>query len=326
MNAQELSILPLLRENNRCLFRGSTIFLDQSEDLLQDSIIGNFRYFISSSVEKTSLSLEIGASYNPILPKSAGYNVRIVDHVDQLSLRSKYSQFSEEIKNGIEEVDYVWTEGPLSALAQDQVFSFVIASHVIEHFVDFLGFIQDCELFLHQEGQLILIVPDKRFCFDYFQPLSDVAKVLADHFRRSSRHSFETHYRQTMHAVAELQSGKIHFWGQEKIRSLSFLTGDPEAIYRQALENVTADEYRDGHNNFFTPASFLSLIEELRYLRLIGLRVDTITRSRGCEFLVIMKKDESDRPTLDEFLSRKRALLMHTMVEEKERLTFSPIS
>ena len=176
-----------------------------------------------------------------------------------------------------------------------------------------------------------MIVPDKRFCFDYFQPASDVAKILGDHFfRPSSRHSFETHYRTTMHVVAELKSGITLAWGQENVTSFEFLkpgplVGDPKKIYDYAFEVVRSADYKDNHNNFFTPATFLIIIEELRYLGLINFQVDTVTRPRGCEFLVIMRRARLGPPPLTKFLEKKKMLLMQAMREEKERLDFGPI-
>ncbi|MEX0670552.1 MAG: hypothetical protein WD060_08870 [Pirellulales bacterium] len=55
-----------------------------------------------------------------------------------------------------------------------------------------MGFLQDCSQLLWPNGRVLAIVPDKRLCFDYFQPLSDVATVIKNHRTAADRHSFES--------------------------------------------------------------------------------------------------------------------------------------
>src|SRR2546423_3695828 len=66
-------------------------FLLPSEDARQDASIGDFRPYIAKIVGKDRIALEIGPSFNPVLPKSAGYGVTVVDHMDQSGLVEKYT-------------------------------------------------------------------------------------------------------------------------------------------------------------------------------------------------------------------------------------------
>ena len=64
----------------------------------------------------------------------------------------------------IEDVDHVWTGGSLvTAIGLPRHFEFLIASHVVEHSVDPIGFFQDCEALLGDTGRISLVIPDKRF-------------------------------------------------------------------------------------------------------------------------------------------------------------------
>ena len=38
-------------------------------------------------IDKEGAGIEIGPSHNPIAPKSLGYNVEIIDHLDQIIMR-----------------------------------------------------------------------------------------------------------------------------------------------------------------------------------------------------------------------------------------------
>jgi predicted SAM-dependent methyltransferase len=74
-------------------------------------------------------------------------------------------------------------------------FDGVIASHVIEHFPDLLGFFLAAERMLKPDGILSLVVPDKRFCFDYFQSVSLTGDVHDAHSEQRSRHTRKTAFK-----------------------------------------------------------------------------------------------------------------------------------
>ncbi len=58
-------------------------------------------------INKSGFGLEIGPSHNPIAPKSAGFNVEIIDHLSKEALLKKYTGHGVNLNN-IEEVDFVW--------------------------------------------------------------------------------------------------------------------------------------------------------------------------------------------------------------------------
>jgi hypothetical protein len=82
-------------------------------------------------VEKSEKGLEIGPSYNPVAPKSGGWNVEIVDHLDATEPRCKYAAWNVDTST-IEEVDHViGVDGFFSAMGRASEYGFIIASHVI---------------------------------------------------------------------------------------------------------------------------------------------------------------------------------------------------
>jgi SAM-dependent methyltransferase len=131
-------------------------------------------------LDKTGLGLEIGPSHNPIAPKKKGFNVHILDHVSRAELRNKYQGHGVNLDN-IEEVDFVWHGEPLQRLiGQIGCYDWIIASHVIEHVPDFISYLQQCEELLKPYGILSLVIPDKRYCFDYFSSSSSTGNMLAN--------------------------------------------------------------------------------------------------------------------------------------------------
>ena len=95
---------------------------------------------------------------------------------DAATLREKYAVHGVDV-DAIEDVDVVWSGGPLAPPLQHLApFDYIIASHVIEHLPDPLGFLTDCESLLKPSGVLSLVVPDSRYCFDCLRPLTSIGQ------------------------------------------------------------------------------------------------------------------------------------------------------
>jgi hypothetical protein len=145
----------------------------------------NRLFGISSREEKVfrnlnnkGLGLEIGPSHNPMAPKKKGFNVHILDHASTSELRTKYQGHGVNLDN-IEEVDFVWHGEVFQELiGKTGCYDWIIASHVIEHTPNLISFLQQCEVLLKADGILSLVIPDKRYCFDYFSTTSTTGHVL----------------------------------------------------------------------------------------------------------------------------------------------------
>jgi SAM-dependent methyltransferase len=130
------------------------------------------------ALNKKGAGLEIGPSHHPIAPKSRGFNVHILDHASAEELRAKYKGHGVNLDN-VENVDFVWSGQSLPDLiGRTACYDWIIASHVIEHVPDLGSFLQQCEALLKTDGVLSLVIPDKRYCFDYFSPPSTTGSVL----------------------------------------------------------------------------------------------------------------------------------------------------
>lgn len=126
---------------------------------------------ILRDLDRSGLGLEIGPSHNPVAPRRLGFRVRTVDHLDRPGLVAKYTGHGVDT-DAIEEVDHVWRGEPLSELVgAPGGFDWIIASHVIEHVPDLVGFLRECERLLNAGGTLSLAIPDKRYCFDHLRPI-----------------------------------------------------------------------------------------------------------------------------------------------------------
>jgi hypothetical protein len=161
-------------------------------------------------------------------------------------------------------------------------FDAFVGSHVIEHTPDFIGFLDAAEILLSSRGIVILAIPDKRYCFDYFRPLTMTGEVLAANASRRSRHTRRIVFDHTAYVVGNGGSGA---WGQGPVSEMKFFHTLDEA--GQAFATVgenPSDPYVDMHAWQFTPASFELLLLELARLGKTDWQIQRATPALGCEF------------------------------------------
>ncbi len=237
-------------------------------------------------VDRNGLGLEIGPSHNPLTSKKSGYNVKILDHATREELIAKYRTHGVNLDN-IEDVDYVWHGERISELIGSETkFDWVIASHVIEHTTDLVLFLQEISKTLQPNGIISLVIPDKRYCFDYFRPISTTGDVLQAHIEQRTNHAPGVVF--DHHAYAAKLEGNIA-WGQNSEGCISLVHTLPEAILQYEIARKSAN-YIDVHQWRFTPSSFSLLILELSELGLINLTVAHAFNTSGCEFFVTLKR------------------------------------
>jgi len=256
-------------------------------------------------VNREGFGLEIGPSINPVAPKKKGFNIEIIDHATAEELRKKYQNHADRISN-IEEVDYVWQGEPLTELIGGQnIYDFIIASHVIEHVPDFVSFLIQCEMLLKPSGVLSLIVPDKRYCFDYFRWPSSTGDVLQAYTDKRTRPTPGAVFDYFSNAVR--MSG-AHIWGPEtEAGSFSYIHTVERAnqLWKAAQ---TSQEYIDIHNWCFTPFSFKLILHDLNSLALTQLNEKCSFATTGCEFYVTLARSVVSKPEMDRLQLAKQAM------------------
>jgi SAM-dependent methyltransferase len=135
----------------------------------------------------TETILEIGPLFRPFFLKSEA-DVIYVDHADTEALRAKYKDDPKFDKSSIVDIDAVWGAKTLAeCVGIDRKFDCVIASHVIEHVPDLLAWLKEIESVLAADGEIRLVVPDKRFTFDYTRRLTELPEVLDAYLRQTRR-------------------------------------------------------------------------------------------------------------------------------------------
>jgi hypothetical protein len=281
------------------------------------------------SIDRSAAIIEIGPSFNPVAPKADGWNATVVDHATRAELISKYTGHDVDLTR-IEEVDYVWTNGPLiDAIPQrlHGTFDALIASHVIEHATDFIGFLDAAEALLSPNGTVLLAVPDKRYCFDYFRPATTTGQVLYAHASGRSRHTRRIIFDQFAYMVRDKHiNGWGGAWGQMPVGELEFFhTLDmAKSEFAKSSEDPSSP-YIDMHAWQFTPASFELIMFELALLGETDWKIQRISPAIVCEFFVGLcrggKAEAAALPATSQN-ARRLDLLKRALLDTTEQIGF----
>jgi SAM-dependent methyltransferase len=276
------------------------------------------------AVSKSSRIIEIGPCFDPIAPKSKGWNSASIDHLTREGLAAKYETHPGIDVSLIEPVDFVWTGGMLSdAVPPEQhgQFDVFLASHVIEHTPDLIAFLDAAQTLLKQDGVVILAVPDKRFCFDYFQPPTTTGQVLQASARHRTQHSGERAFDHFAYAVTD---GGSEAWGQRPSQGLRLIHRLEDAAQEYSgYEN--SPHYRDLHAWHFVPSSFELLLLELGRLGETDWQVERVKATAGWEFFAWLRRGAGARigSMSAEELDRQRvALLKRSLLETQAQIDY----
>lgn len=262
----------------------------------------SFRDHIRSIAIGRRRILEIGPSYNPILPKRDGFPVETLDHAERTKIVEKYKAFGVDATH-MEEVDHVTTDiGSLRNSAAP--FDMIVASHVIEHSPSLIDFLNDCDSLLTSDGVLALLVPDKRNTFDIFRPLtSPGAAIDAQHEQRRLHIGALFDH----HAYFALNSGQMA-WAASGERSFS--CPHTPSLSRSKLEEPLSGLYADAHAWVFVPSSFRFIVSQLRAAGFIRSGIVESHPTIGYEFFAMLSRQApvDDTPTPEALASIQREL------------------
>jgi SAM-dependent methyltransferase len=223
---------------------------------------GHFLRFINDFPSDSILEIGPGAT-----PRMRGDKVKFADVKSRRELQQRYRN-DPAYESIPEKINYVLEGGNLRAIPEK--FDIVFSSHVIEHTLDLIEHINSVEAILRNNGLYFLMIPDKRFTFDRFKPVTIVEDALWQHFQNQGRASMRpillekcrrAHNDPARHWRGD--HGAMAYTKQDVLETI-------ENFERAADDYVNITGY---HSWFFTSDSFVCLMNSLLDLDLISLRV-----------------------------------------------------
>ena len=211
------------------------------------------QHFISS-IPKDNKLLEIGPFYNPVCK---GIKVKYFDIIDQDTLKKRASLIDENIEiNNIPFIDYVSSKGDLSIIKEN--FDIVISCHCIEHQLDLIDHLQKISNLLTKNGKYYIIIPDKRYCFDYYNNTSTIAEVINSNNIVQVKHSLKS--------VIEHRSLTTHNNPKKHWLGIHGNINNNTHRIKNAINEFLDNDYVDVHSWYFTPTSFSKILNQLNEL------------------------------------------------------------
>ncbi|MDX2101633.1 MAG: methyltransferase domain-containing protein [Alphaproteobacteria bacterium] len=240
----------------------------------------------------TAAVLEIGALNRPL---AVGATVRYADHLDTAGLQHKYRDDPVVDCQRIVPVSYVLDGRPLSEIVGEARFDAIVASHVIEHVPDVIGWLAELHAILRPGGRVFLYIPDGRYCFDYQRPLTTAGQLLDAHRQQRKRPSpgaVLDGLGLMTHAAAN------NLWRAGAVRVAAGVTGEPSHgpldTAWPMVRLADAGEYVDVHCHVFSPSSFITALAALIQGDLVGFGVVDFaeTAPGDLEFLVVLERSD----------------------------------
>jgi hypothetical protein len=193
-------------------------------------------------------------------------------------------------------VDAVWGENTLKQALAEAVggviaLDYIVASHVIEHVPDLIGWLREIEECLNcQGGSLRLAIPDKRYTFDFLRVESSLVGVLDAHVRQRRVPSSACVLDFALNMVTV--DCRAAWNGNIDVSKLAhgYTQAQAIALAKDAEDN---NAYHDVHCWVFTPRSFVELMLDLSRRDLIGFSCAQLipTAREEFEFFVHLSPD-----------------------------------
>lgn len=255
------------------------------------------REFLLKALNVESLKgLEIGPLNNPLVRTDdvqEGGEIFYLDHLPTYKLQEKYQNDLSIDVNQIVPVDFVCIDGDIVAATAGNLFDYVVASHVIEHVPNLLRFLTDIQKILKPGGHCLLMIPDKRFTFDFNRPLTTFGTVLENFMANIELPRVSAVYDQA--AMAINANGHNLWHGIVKAEDSNLL--DSESIAWKAAHRVHKESYyHDVHVNIFTPESFFEILKKAVIHEVMFYEVEQFidTQIGQIEFMVQLQKPEDE--------------------------------
>jgi hypothetical protein len=251
--------------------------------------------------------VEFGACCFPVIkPDVPG--IRYVDHASTEELRDKYRNDPIMRADDLVNVNYVWKGESLKSLIGDFApVDYVIASHVLEHVPNLVGWLQEMHSILKPGGLVVLAVPDKRFCFDYFRELTGpehlIEASLEAYCRPSSRMVFD-YYAKSVRWKDDISWCT---WGPFPAESELVNMHTLREAMQQARLAKEQGVYIDVHCWVFTPRSFLENMKFLMDFNLLPYKIVDFFDTDYNEFIVCFEAMPA-HPTAKEIAAQKNSV------------------
>lgn len=238
------------------------------------------------------LGLEIAPYFNPFID-AENYSVFYVDCIDNDEIQSKAATNPGAKGTKIPRIDAVWVPGkPLKECVGGRKFGYALASHVMEHVPNPLGWLCEIVDCLDDNGVLALLLPDRRGSMDFYRCETTFGEVVGWSIEKPVRPTPT----QVMDFLSQsfLDTGNLDFMKQMPAFENAPRTYSDKDAINFARWVKEEEKYLDAHVSVWTPDSFKEVFERIIALDLLPVVLNGPYRRlpgfHAFEFLVLLQK------------------------------------
>lgn len=285
-----------------------------------------FREYLKQKFQDEEI-IEFGPLNRPLFNKKENKKISYADIRSTEEIKKLYRDNDYLKKTGISvdidsivDIDYKIEDNYLKTF-KNKKFDVAYLSHVIEHMPDIIKFFIEIKEILKEEGRLVIIYPDKRYCFDHFRNSVSFRDAYATYkygIKENARIAFDFSYN-VVH-----ENDAAFFWqGTDLINVISKNNiEDAEKYYKDTISgNITND---DVHFWPFSDIDFLKFIYEMKRANLLEYDVEEFypTQDNTQEFMIILKKTSDNDCTnilnlINKYNTQKKEYDYRKKIEEK---------
>jgi hypothetical protein len=236
------------------------------------------RYISPASTQ----GLEIGALDLPFVTSDEG-NVKYADCATTEELRERARVAPGHSPDFVVPVDFVLQDGGWDSVVGE--YDWIAAAHVIEHAPSLIDWLRSAGSKLKEGGVLFLVIPDKRYTFDFYRPESTLGKIFEDHILKKQKPGIAEvfdgrYYSRNVNPIEIWKNPiKVEFDAQSTGRALD-------------VAKTAANDYIDVHCNIFCDKSFSLIMKTLCLEGWVPFNVEEVgsVDQFGSDFHCVLKK------------------------------------
>lgn len=258
---------------------------------------------ITRHIDTSRPGIEVAPYFRPIVSKSDGHPVLVLDVFDADKLREMAlndPNLLDEWADQIEPVDIVGDASNIGAMIQDREMAgkiaYIVSSHNFEHLPNPIKFLQGCSAALEMGGVLSMAVPDCRACFDHFRTTTRLSDWIGAYHRDDKQPNPETLLDYWANQGAYVLDGQNTVGCDIRSGELDnfIAVGNLQSAYDRYLAEVKHQaSYTDAHCTVMFPETLELLLRDCAHLGLIDLEIIEISQTVGLEFYVHLRKTSS---------------------------------
>jgi hypothetical protein len=234
----------------------------------------------------------VGIEYGPlnrIVLEKTKWNVKYVDFASREFLVKHYSNNPNVNVDLIPEIDIV-TDGKLiDKFLPHSSIDFVVASHVLEHVPDFIGWIKANLSILKVGGKIAIAYPDMKHCFDIKRRESVTSDLICAYLEERTKPNFSNICDFTWNAA---KANPVDTWSGATTKENAEYIHDRMDLLDTLKRKVRYEGYTDCHCWTFTDTGILPVLNEIISLFFLPAKVVGFhnTCKNRLEFFFILEK------------------------------------